>query len=79
MQDQDKTISQKPECCVHFETSNKEKEWICSSSTDFCQFEIQTIIKKLKLACDKAPLKKLKPTLGLNNFYMYSEKPVGKD
>jgi hypothetical protein len=68
MPNQDKTISQKPECCVHFETSNKEKEWICASSNDFCQLEIHTIIKKLKLACEKYPLKKLKPTLGLNNF-----------
>jgi len=37
------------------------------------------MVKKLKLACDKNPLKPIKPTLGLNNFFMYSEKPAGKD
>lgn len=64
---------------MHFENINNEKEYICSQSSIFCKFEIMSLVKKLKLSCDKNPMKPLKLNLNLNNLYMVSEKPVGKD
>lgn len=52
-------IKYKPECCMHFTNSMGQNEWICSTLGDTCRYQILSILKKMKLSCEKEVFKPL--------------------
>lgn len=72
----DKDLKFKPECCISFENNTAQKEQICSTSEKFCAWEILSILKKLKLTCDKEPLKSIASTTKWPTMFMETSKPL---
>jgi len=66
----------KPECCFSFENTQGQSEYICSPEEKYCAWNALSILKKLKLTCDKEPLKAISSTTEWPTMFMESSKEI---
>lgn len=69
-------IKYKPECCIHFTNSMGQEEWICSTLGEQCRYQALSILKKMKLSCEKEKFKPLDNSLELPCLIELPSKPL---
>lgn len=70
------SIKHKPECCFHFTNSMDQPEYICSTLGDLCRYQALSMLKKLKLTCEREVLKPVENSADLPCLLELPTKPI---